>query len=259
MHLNIVPPRTGLLWVRLGIQSFFRQPLALTGLFFLSTAAMKLVSMLPLVGGALTALLLPAASLGLMLATKDASEGRFPMPAVLITGFRSGRGEARDMLILGLICAASFTLMGAIADLFGRGAQTLAVPADGNMTPEVLLQVLLHPANLVYTLLSIPLSLMFWHAPALVHWHGQPPLKSLFFSLVACGRNFLALSVLGLGWFGVLVLVYIPVTLLGMMAGNFSFMTSLVVTVTVLISAMMYASVYFTFRDSFQAAPGENP
>ena len=69
----------------------------------------------------------------------------------------------------------------------------------------------------------------------------------------------MALSVLGLGWFVVLVLVYIPVMLLGAIVGNAGFMTSLVVTVAVLISAMMYASVYFTFRDSFHASPGENP
>ena len=33
MKLNIVPARTGIQWVKLGIQTFFRQPLALSGLF----------------------------------------------------------------------------------------------------------------------------------------------------------------------------------------------------------------------------------
>ena len=46
---------------------------------------------------------------------------------------------------------------------------------------------------------------MFWHAPALVHWHGVPPVKSLFFSLVACLRNFWAFTVFGLAWVGVLL------------------------------------------------------
>jgi len=35
MKLNIVPARTGITWVKLGIQTFFKQPLALAGLFFL--------------------------------------------------------------------------------------------------------------------------------------------------------------------------------------------------------------------------------
>ncbi len=29
MKLNIVPARTGLVWVKLGVSTFFRQPLAL--------------------------------------------------------------------------------------------------------------------------------------------------------------------------------------------------------------------------------------
>lgn len=259
MHLNIAPARTGLQWVRLGIRTFFRQPLALTGLFFLSTAAMKVLSMVPWIGGVLAAMLFPAASLGLMVATWQASEGKFPMPSTLLVAFRSGATERRAMLILGLICAASFALMAAIATLFGGGSQPVAIPADGNMTPEMLAQMFLHPANVVYTLLSIPLSLMFWHAPALVHWHSQPPLKSLFFSLIACARNFLPLTVFGLGWLGVLLAIYFPVMLIGALVGSSSFVVSLVVTVAVLVSAMIYASVYFTFRDSFQDAPGENP
>ena len=35
MKLNIVSARTGSLWVRQGIRNFWRQPLALTGLFIL--------------------------------------------------------------------------------------------------------------------------------------------------------------------------------------------------------------------------------
>ena len=34
VKLNIVPARTGLQWVKLGIRTFLRQPLALAGLFF---------------------------------------------------------------------------------------------------------------------------------------------------------------------------------------------------------------------------------
>jgi hypothetical protein len=26
--------------------------------------------------------------------------------------------------------------------------------------------------------LYLPLSLLFWHAPGLVHWHGVPPVKA---------------------------------------------------------------------------------
>jgi hypothetical protein len=42
---------------------------------------------------------------------------------------------------------------------------------------------------LVTMALYLPISLLFWHAPALVHWHGISPVKSLFFSLVACSAT----------------------------------------------------------------------
>ena len=53
MKLNLVPARQGLLWVRQGVRAFFRQPLALSGLFFLFIAIMSLASLVPLLGSAL--------------------------------------------------------------------------------------------------------------------------------------------------------------------------------------------------------------
>ena len=50
MKLNIVPARTGLTWVKLGAVTFLRQPLALTGLFFMYMAAVLVISQVPLLG-----------------------------------------------------------------------------------------------------------------------------------------------------------------------------------------------------------------
>jgi len=42
MKLNIVPAKTGVLWVRQGIQTFWRQPIAMSGLFFMFMAVMSI-------------------------------------------------------------------------------------------------------------------------------------------------------------------------------------------------------------------------
>lgn len=47
----------------------------------------------------------------------------------------------------------------------------------------------------VFLGLHLPLSLVFWHAPALVYWHDMPPIKGMFFSIIACLRNFWAFTV----------------------------------------------------------------
>ena len=53
MNLQIVPARAGLKWVRQGMSTFWRQPLALSGLFFLFMATVSIVSIVPFIGSAL--------------------------------------------------------------------------------------------------------------------------------------------------------------------------------------------------------------
>ena len=108
MKLHLVPARTGLAWIKLGMRTFLRQPLALAGLFFIFMAAMTVVSKLPLIGVPLAMVLLPGTTLGLMAATREAAAGKFPMPLMLLTGFRAGPQALRSMLILGALYALGF-------------------------------------------------------------------------------------------------------------------------------------------------------
>jgi hypothetical protein len=70
MKLNLVQARQGTHWVKLGIQTFFRQPLALAGLFFMFLAIVSLVNLLPVIGNIVAMTLLPGATLGLMAASQ---------------------------------------------------------------------------------------------------------------------------------------------------------------------------------------------
>ena len=103
MKLNIVPARHGILWVKQGVRAFIKQPLALIGLFFMFMAVMSIASLLPYVGSVLALMLLPGATLGLMAATKESSQGKFPMPLVLVSAFRAGSQRLRAMLALGAV------------------------------------------------------------------------------------------------------------------------------------------------------------
>lgn len=251
MKLNIVPARTGLQWVKLGMQTFFKQPLALTGLFFMYMAAVLVLSELPFVGPVLGGLLVPAATLGLMAATAEAARGRFPMPSVLVSGFRAGRQRARAMLTLGAIYTVGSMLASILGSLIAGGANPPAgADAQG---PQV------DPQVVVILLLHTPLVLLFWHAPALVHWHGVRPVKSLFFSAVACLRNIGALIVFGLAWLAVFLVVGFILSTIGMMLGGVAVARSVMMPVVLVLVAMFSTSLYFTFRDSFQATPDETP
>ncbi len=256
MQLQLVPARTGALWVKLGIQTFFKQPLALAGLFFMFMAVMTLASLVPYAGFAIAMMFLPAATLGLMVATQAADGGRFPMPGILLAAFRAGRTQTRAMLLLGGLYALGFlTAMGA-SWLVDGGLFVRVYLGGETLTREVILASDFQAAMWVFICVHFPLSLLFWHAPALVHWHGLPPVKSLFFSIVACGRNIWAYAVFGLMWLAVLILAVLGVTAVATLAGSPEVATSLLFPVLMLVAAMFFTSLYFTFRDSFTPAPG---
>jgi hypothetical protein len=259
MKLNIVPARTGLVWVKLGIKTFFKQPLALAGLFFMFMAVMTIASLVPVIGFVLAMTLLPAATLGLMSATREATDGRFPMPLVLLAAFRAGRQQARAMLVLGGLYALGFLIAMGASYLVDGGDFARVYLGGETPTREMMLASEFQGAMWVFIGLHLPLSLLFWHAPALVHWHGLPPVKSLFFSLVACLRNFWAFVVFGLMWLSMLVLVVVSVTTVGALLGNPGLAGDILFPVLLLLTAMFFTSLYFTFRDSFEPPPEAAP
>ncbi|MFD0669621.1 BPSS1780 family membrane protein [Ramlibacter sp. MAHUQ-53] len=249
MKLNVVPPRNGLAWVRAGMRTFMRQPLAMSGLFFMYMAAVMLLSVLPVIGPVVGGMLVPAATLGLMAASAEANKGRFPMPSVLLSAFRAGRQELRAMLVLGAIYAAGSVLASGLAGLL---AGPPAEPRPGELDASLMLALALH----------LPLFLAFWHAPALVHWHGVSPVKSLFFSVVAVLRNFGAHMVYGLGWLAVFLGTGTVFGVLGGLVGGPSLARAVMMPVALLLAAMFSTSIWFSFRDCFEAPdlpPGTPP
>lgn len=253
MKLNIVPARTGLTWFREGVRTFWRQPLALAGLFFMFISLMSLASLIPYVGSVIALALLPAATLGLMAATREAAQGRFPMPTVLVSAFRAGRQRARAMLALGGLYAASFLLVMAASALVDGGSFAMLYLVGGTLTPELIETPAFQGAMWLAMALYLPLSMMFWHAPALVHWHNVSPVKSLFFSLVACARNVGALTLYTLAWTGLFMGMAMLLMLLSVLLGRPGLVALLMYPSAMLLAAMFFSSIWFTFRDSFVA------
>lgn len=253
MKLNIVPARTGLAWVKQGVRTFMRQPLAMSGLFFLFMAMLSLATLVPLIGAALALGLLPAATLGLMAATEEASKGKFPMPTILVTAFRAGQQRKQAMVVLGALYAAGFLAVIGISALVDGGQFAKLYLVGGKMTEELVRRGDFQAAMWVAMALYMPLSLLFWHAPALVHWHGVTPMKSLFFSLMACYKNFGAMTVFGLAWIGIFLLAAVVVSLLAGLLGNPGLAALAMFPLALVILAMFFTSIYFTFHDSFLA------
>jgi hypothetical protein len=251
MKLNVVPAKTGSLWVRQGIRAFWKQPLALTGLFFMFMASMSVVSIVPVLGGFLALMLLPAASLGLMAATREVDLGKFPMPVTLIAGFRNGPEGKRNMAVLGVIYAVAFIGVMGLSALVDGGDFAKLYLVGGSLDMDILMKPEFQNAMWLSLMLYLPLSLVFWHAPALTHWHAVPVSKGLFFSTVACLSNWRAFLVFGLMWALIFLGTTLTITLISSFVGDNDFAAMALLPAMLMLAAMFFCSTYYSFKDCF--------
>ncbi|GAB4087829.1 BPSS1780 family membrane protein [Hydrogenophaga soli] len=259
MKLNRVPALRGLTWVRQGMRTFWRQPLAMSGLFLMFMGLVTVLMFVPVVGKVLALGLVPAATLGLMTAARLSEQGRFPMPHVLGAAFAAGRERALAMGVLGALYVAGVLLMLGLTALVDGGQFAQAYMGSTGLGEEQLNDPAVEAAAWVglagYTLLSA----LFWHAPALVHWHGVAPVKSLFFSLLGCWQNKAALAVYMLGWTGVFVIGAVLISVVVAALGETGMAAALVFPVILVMAAMFFSSIHFSFDDSFLTDPAESP
>ncbi|MDP1565073.1 MAG: BPSS1780 family membrane protein, partial [Polaromonas sp.] len=161
----------------------------------------------------------------------------------------AGQQRARAMMVLGFLYAAACLLIVSIVPLF----------VDAPVSRENALTPGMQGAMLLVMVLYLPVSVLFWHAPALVHWHGVTPVKSLFFSAVVVLRNAGAYAVFGITWMVVLMAIGLVVTVLASLLTSPEAAAAMIMPVALLMAAMFSASIYFTFRDSFEATPTDDP
>ena len=253
----------GLQWVGEGLRLWRRQPLVFTGLFLLLLMALMVLAALPFIGGTLAAVLVPSGSVGMMCCAQAVQQGRWPHPRMLLAAWRRSPQHSRAMLTLGLLYAAAMLLLAILGYWLDDGALTqLLVAHGGRVTPELMKEpqfpVAFHSALRRLALLAaayLPVAVLFWHAPALVHWHNTPPAKALFFSATAVLRNAGAYLAFAFGWLGVLMLAGFVLALLTALPGLGGVMATLTMPVSMCLAAALAASIWATFLGSFAPEP----
>lgn len=256
MRLRLVAPRQGLAWIRQAFGVFFRQPLVFTALFFAVYFALLVLSILPPAGPFLASLVVPAVTLGFMIATRKALDGRAPMPGVFIAPFRNGRACTVAMLQLGVAYTLAFLLIVVVADwIDGGSVGTLMGDIDSSeSTREAMDDPRVQTGLVIRLALLLPLAMVFWHAPALVYWHGLPAPKALFFSIVACWRNKVAFLAYVLGWAGLLLALTLVVSLLAAVLNTPQVVPLIVFPAVLTFATTFQISLYFAFADCFEPA-----
>lgn len=268
LHLQSVPPRNGLLWVRHGLKVLQRKPIALIGLFATAMLVSAVLQLVPLLGQLVVMSALPLISLAFMLASHQVLQSHTPTAAVFLQPLQLTPERRRAQIGLGLLYTGSTILAMLLAHWLDGGALVRAmeqvaaasakgdakaieaVAASGDLTPSIALRVAF------LGLLSIP----FWHAPALIHWGGQGVLQALFSSTLGVWRNKGAFTLSALVWMGLSVGVLVGISLLCLVLGIVNLLPFIVLPVMMGLMTAFYCSLYFTFIDCFMfGAPRDLP
>lgn len=236
-----------------------KQPMGLVSLLGLILTLAMLLWAFQVIGLIIAVMGMPLFWMSFMLAARRVTEGQRVSPAVLIEPLRDP-AQRMAWLKLGGMYALGVVAVSILASVLGPDMEALADAVEGaaksdaatTADPVILQSVLWRVA------LSLPLSLAFWHTPALVHWAKVPPVKALFFSVVASWRNLGAFVVYGACWLGVIGAGGAVVQVLTAIAPESIVSTFMAVAVGMWLAAAFYSSLYFSVTDCFEP-PEEAP
>ncbi len=265
LHLQTVPARNGLLWIRHGFKVFQRKPLVLSGLLSVFLFAAFATMLLPGVGFMLVLMSMPLLSLGFMLATHLVLQGQAPNAAVFIAPLKLTPQRRNSQLLLGACYALATVGIGLLSEAIDGGSfealqQLMVDNAPAEKIAEASADPRLFWGAVTRLGLAALLSVPFWHAPALVHWGGQGVMQALFSSTLGLWRNRGAYAYNALLWFALVMSMGLGLSLLMMMLGLGQKLALVLMPMGLLMTTVFYASLYFTFIDCFMfGAPKELP
>ncbi len=254
MKLRVLPASRGWVWARQGVLLCRQQTLgfvSLLGLFI--TGAMVLMA-IPAIGPLLVIAAMPAAWMAFMLASRRVMLGQRITPGVMIEALKDPVTR-QQWWRLGSLYAMATVLVMVLASLLGPDMDSLvkaleaAKDSEDALGDPVLIQSMLWRIGL-----TLPVSLVFWHVPALIHWARLPLGKALFFSAVACWRNLGAFTVYGACWVAMILLVGVPIQLIAAIIPEPTIATMFAAAAGLWVASAFYASLYFSVVECFDAS-----
>ncbi|MGH6647714.1 BPSS1780 family membrane protein [Aquabacterium sp.] len=260
MKLRIMPARMGLTWMGHGLRACIRQPMGFVGLWGLIVCAAIITCEIlaqigvPALGPLLVVSLMPLVWMGFMLASRRVLMTQRVTPGVFLEPLRGQPSSMKWMWAkLGGAYLLATLLVMVLADAFGPGSDTLATAMkNAKETSDLVTDPNVQSAMLWQFMLTIPVSLVFWHTPALTYWAKLPLGKALFFSTIASWRNLGAFILFGAGWLGVAVVLILVNSLLAAVLGSPMLVNVLVTVGAMWMASAFYASLYFSVVDCFE-------
>lgn len=243
MQINSLPASAGLAWLRDGMRLFGRQPIGLPAMVVVYLMMLLAPALLPIIGIAISGVLAPFASVGLLAACRDVANGKMPTPMAFAEPFREGKARLQ-VLRLGIVNSILLLTVATLA--------ALLTPAPPAVVEPQSLEALPLDALLLQLALYAPVMVLMWFAPVLAGWHTMTPAKAMFGSVVACWRNIGALLIFGVaaGVFTLLVSVA-AVMLLTSLFTSRELLSMLIAPLALVLMSIVQASLYPMYRSVF--------
>jgi len=252
------PARQGMVWLASAYAMFrARWPqwaLLVVGYFFV----LLLVRMAPFVGPYAMPLLKPVFAVGMLAAAWTQERGGVPAFRLLFQGFRT---NLLSLLAIGFFFVAGITIAVFGSMLVDGGKLVELVSSGKPVSEEQLAELLLEPrvqfGMLFSALLSLPVLIATWWAPALVVFQDARAGAALRASLRAALANWPALAMYGIGVFFYAIVV--PGLISGILAivlpppGGAWLMIGLLLPYSLMFTATLHLSDYVSYRDVFHA------
>lgn len=251
MQAAILPITAGWNWVLDGARLFKRQPMAM---FFWSLMTGFLITvsyLIPLFGQIALIVCTPLLTFITLSACRRIAAGEPMLLSMWLQPLREAQTRKR-LLGLGLAYLTCCLAAGFIATLPFMDQLMTAIDDQGVINENALFSAMQGPL-ITFGLLYVLISALFWHAPALIGWHGIKMTQALFFSMVACWRNKWPFLAYGTSW----AAIFFAIQMIGSFfsaAGLSPGVVQIMLTpVNIIVAAVLYCSFYPAYISVFGA------
>jgi uncharacterized membrane protein len=180
-------------WLAQGWAMFLAHPGIWLGASILLLVILMAISIVPLFGQIAAHLLVPLFGAGMLQISRAIADGGEPQIGDLFAGFR---GQAGQLVMVGVFFAIGVFGIALIAFLLISGG-LLGGAISGRIGGFGIAFGGFMLAGLLVMLLSVPVIMATWFAPALVYFHGMPALAAMKASFAAGAKNWLVMVIFG--------------------------------------------------------------
>ena len=225
-----VEPGACFAWLHQGWTMFLANPGVWIGSTVLLLVILMAISIVPLFGQISAHLLAPLFGAGMVQICRHLRDGQQPEVADLFAGFRHNTGS---LVMVGVFFAVGIFGLAFIAFLLVSGG-VLGGVITGKIAGLSIALGGVMLAGIIVLLLSVPVIMATWFAPALVFFHDMKPAAAMRASFDAGAKNWLAMVI-----FGIFLIVSLFFAMLPLGLG------------LVLLLPIFSGAVYASYRDIF--------